>query len=177
MFEMDAVIVAPRWMERELAEASDTLRTIYGLEVQVETINEDKGRYFIDQNRNQVNGIKLLGYLRVLKDTKLPTVWLTEFDLYINNFNFCFGLAYRNIAIVSLFRLRNQNEKVYISRLRKEISHEVGHLLGLKHCADDKCVMYFSNTIMDTDNKNEHPCSRCKLLLRRLSSGISTHRA
>ncbi|MEM3905505.1 MAG: hypothetical protein QXZ17_01345, partial [Nitrososphaerota archaeon] len=96
---MAIIVVAPTWLEKELNEATDVLIKVYGLEASIEKIDEDKGRYFIDQKRNQVDGIKMLSYLRILKDANSLSVWLTEYDLYIENLNFCFGLAYGNVAI------------------------------------------------------------------------------
>jgi archaemetzincin len=45
------------------------------------------------------------------------------------------------VAVVSVYRLRSRDGKLYMSRVRKEVVHEVGHLLGLKHCRDTGCVM------------------------------------
>jgi len=169
---MNIVVIAPTWLDRELKESTEVLRKVYGKEAMIEKINEDKGRYFVDQNRNQADGLRMLAYLRLLKDPSLYTVWLTEEDLFINDFNFCFGLAYGNVALVSTHRLRDRDMEVYISRLRKELSHEVGHLFGLKHCSNWRCVMYFSNTLLDTDRKTEDLCSNCRLALSRVSKSL-----
>ncbi len=173
IFEMDIVVIAPAWLNRELEESSEVLRKVYGKEAMIEKINEDKGRYFVDQNRNQVDGLRMLAYLRLLKDPNLYTVWLTEQDLFINDFNFCFGLAYGNVAIISTYRLRGKDQDVYLNRLRKEVSHEVGHLFGLKHCNNWRCVMYFSNTLLDTDRKTEDLCSSCRLILSRVLNNLT----
>lgn len=169
---MIIIIVAPTWLEKEIEESADVLRKVYGLDALTEKINEDKGRYFVDHKRNQVDGTKMLSYLRVLKDTDSLIIWLTEYDLYINDFNFCFGLAYGKIAIVSTYRLRDRKKDLYISRLRKEASHEVGHLFGLRHCSNWKCVMYFSNTLLDTDQKSEDLCPNCVTKLGRIFDSI-----
>nr|WP_243666411.1 matrixin family metalloprotease [Vulcanisaeta sp. JCM 16159] len=50
----------------------------------------------------------------------------------------------------------------------KEVLHELGHSFGLDHCADPRCVMYFSNTIEDTDRKGPGYCQRCMARLRSL---------
>lgn len=89
------------------------------------------------------------------------TIGLTERDIYVQPLNFVFGLAIResNCAIVSWYRLSGVNMVV---RLAKEIIHEVGHLQGLEHCQDKRCVMSFSNTIDEVDIKGPDFCDMCK---------------
>jgi archaemetzincin len=47
-----------------------------------------------------------------------------------------------------------------------EAVHELGHLQGLGHCPDRRCVMHFSNCLLDTDRKQPDFCSRCEELRR-----------
>ncbi len=47
-------------------------------------------------------------------------------------------------------------------RALKEAVHELGHTYYLSHCADAKCVMYFSNSLADTDIKGAGFCKRCQ---------------
>jgi archaemetzincin len=51
------------------------------------------------------------------------------------------------------------------SRLVKEAVHELGHTFGLVHCPNACCVMYFSNSLGDTDRKGPGFCSACKARL------------
>ncbi|MFX1417183.1 MAG: hypothetical protein ACFFC0_10250 [Promethearchaeota archaeon] len=37
----------------------------------------------------------------------------------------------------------------------------MGHVLGLRHCAN-YCVMQFSNSLADTDDKPESFCTDCR---------------
>jgi archaemetzincin len=43
----------------------------------------------------------------------------------------------------------------------KEAVHELGHTLRLAHCSNAGCVMYFSNSLDDTDRKGDTYCERC----------------
>lgn len=89
-------------------------------------------------------------------------VGLTGADLYVTGLNFVFGLAQRRegLAIVSWHRLQDEGE-AFVTRLAKEIIHEVGHLEGLGHCPNESCVMWFSNTLRETDRKGLDFCPQC----------------
>ncbi len=92
------------------------------------------------------------------------TVGLTSKDLYVPSLNFVFGLALseRGVAIVSSYRLGEDDEDVVVERIAKETIHEVGHLAGAAHCNDPGCVMWFSNTLAETDRKAAGFCADCK---------------
>jgi archaemetzincin len=100
---------------------------------------------------------------------------ITEVDLYTPeiDLNFVLGLADRRqqTAIISLARLHPQfyglpeNPALFHQRALKEAVHELGHLLGLGHCDNPKCIMFFSNTIADTDRKGPGFCQECRRLL------------
>jgi archaemetzincin len=95
---------------------------------------------------------------------------LTDFDLYKTSHRFIFGDAdeQRRIAVVSLHRLRGEfygedaDENVLFQRTLKECVHELGHAIGLKHCYNARCAMYYSNSIFETDNKMSHFCEVCE---------------
>ncbi len=130
-----------------------------------------------DWERRQYVASKLLKELGKVDDTL--TVYLIEADAYEDNLNFVFGLAmpWEGIAGVFLRRLRNEfygwspDEEKFMQRVEKEVLHEVGHLLGLEHCPNPKCVMSFSNSIYDVDFKEARFCNLCKLkIYRRFSA-------
>ncbi|MDV3278008.1 MAG: hypothetical protein LYZ69_06015 [Nitrososphaerales archaeon] len=89
-------------------------------------------------------------------------IGLTGMDLYTPPLNFVFGLALRRegLAVVSWHRLRNESG-AFVARLAKEVIHEVGHLEGLEHCYNDSCIMWFSNTLTETDRKGLDFCPAC----------------
>lgn len=92
-------------------------------------------------------------------------------DLYVPQLNFVFGLASNRVAVISITRLREEyyglpeNEELFKERVVKEAIHEIGHMFGLEHCADKRCVMHFSNTLGDTDIKGYRLCQKCESLL------------
>ncbi len=103
-------------------------------------------------------------------------VIITDLNLFSDNLNFVFGIASFNGkgAVVSLYMLnpktygRPFNEKLFIERIVKEVVHELGHTLGFSHCSNPKCVMRFSNSILDVDYKSRFFCSLCTKKLNKI---------
>jgi archaemetzincin len=99
-------------------------------------------------------------------------VGLTAVDLYVPDLNFVFGLASprQSVAIISTHRLEAPfyglpaERSLLLRRVVIEAAHELGHLLCLGHCRDRRCVMFFSNSILDTDAKGCAMCPRCRAL-------------
>lgn len=121
--------------------------------------------------RGQCHSRRILAYIKAhhpMGDVD-RILGVTEADLYVPSLNFVFGeaLSHGGPAIISLFRLspefygRPPDKGLYIERASKEAVHELGHTLGLGHCRDPRCVMFFSNSILDTDRKSRTFCRDC----------------
>lgn len=93
---------------------------------------------------------------------------ITQRDLFARDLNFIFGIASPGGAcVVSTARLViGADDELFRARLLKEAVHELGHTLGLGHCTDTGCVMYFSNSLADTDRKGDAYCKRCSARLK-----------
>jgi archaemetzincin len=99
---------------------------------------------------------------------------IANVDIFISRLPFVFGRAEcpGKSALISLFRLRPEfygrppNIQVQVDRGTKEAAHEIGHTLGLKHCANPYCVMYFSKSIFETDRKQSLFCNKCYLKIQ-----------
>jgi archaemetzincin len=92
---------------------------------------------------------------------------ITDLDLYVPSMNYVFGEARLpgRVAVISTYRLKGTTDsggaELLPVRIVKEAVHELGHTLGLTHCNNPSCVMYFSNSLRDTDLKGEDYCERC----------------
>jgi archaemetzincin len=94
---------------------------------------------------------------------------VTDVDLYASDLNFVFGIAQLGgkACVISLSRLYlDADEERFRGRALKEAMHELGHTFGLGHCANLGCVMWFSNTLRETDRKGAAYCPRCEETLR-----------
>jgi archaemetzincin len=116
-----------------------------------------------DPQRRQYSAEAFLAALNRRPAAKVLGV--TDLDLFVPDLNFVFGIAESlgGAAVISLHRLREgATENRYRERIVKEAVHELGHTLGLDHCPDPGCVMYFSNSLADTDRKGKNYCTSCR---------------
>jgi archaemetzincin len=58
-----------------------------------------------------------------------------------------------------------KNDSLFYQRIVKEAVHELGHAFGLSHCNKFTCVMHFSNSLRDTDIKENNFCNNCRTRL------------
>ncbi len=85
------------------------------------------------------------------------------------NFVFVQASLTGGVAAIYLPRLRQEfyglgadTSIIFIERVLKEATHEVGHAFGLDHCPKESCVMHFSNSLVDTDHKAKDFCNICR---------------
>nr|MBC7244062.1 archaemetzincin family Zn-dependent metalloprotease [Chloroflexota bacterium] len=133
-----------------------------------------------DQRRGQYEGHRVL---TVLSRLDIPhakrALGLVDADCYSSGLNFIFGQAriHGRDAFIALPRLRQsfyglpEDEALFQQRALKEAVHELGHTYGLDHCPNPRCVMHFSNSLLDTDRKGAAFCTRCQTKLGTLMKG------
>ncbi len=127
--------------------------------------------------RQQYNSTQLLSEINTYAQRAEAdyVLGVTEVDLYVPGYNFVFGEAAcpGKVAVISLARLKPEfyneppNQKLFQQRAIKEAVHEIGHALGVEHCKNPSCVMFFSLSIKDTDKKGIKFCDDCHLLVHR----------
>ncbi len=155
---------------------SKELYEIFGIEFKISSsLNIPKSSY--NSEREQYYSSPLLSYLKRTAGRGSGLILgVIDKDLYVPQLNFVFGEAELNgeAAIISLTRLSQEfygllgNENIFYQRAIKEAVHEIGHVFGLHHCSNPKCVMFFSNSLSDTDIKRKRFCKNCskKLLIK-----------
>ncbi|MCL5055991.1 MAG: peptidase zinc-dependent [Firmicutes bacterium] len=103
---------------------------------------------------------------------------ITRLDLYSSSLSAVFGDANLNekIALTSYYRLSpkfyayQNGENPLFDRLLKEAVHQLSHILGLKHCYNRHCVLYYSSTIYDIDQKSSLFCADCEKKLKKAAA-------
>lgn len=151
-----------------LHAVSAALSEVYGFQViEVERVllpvaaqNIDRQQFLSSMVIEEIDRMGLQGVVLGIADE----------DLYAQGLNFVFGEADREkrVAVISIARLSKEfygetpDEELLVDRAVKEAVHEIGHVVGLPHCPRAGCVMYFSNSIGDTDQKGARPCELCR---------------
>lgn len=132
-----------------------------------------------DEDRQQHHSNVILTKIRAYAENANATdkvLGIVDADIYLPPLSFVFGEAESpgKATLISLWRLRQEFYKrkpdadLFVERATKEAVHELGHTMGLKHCSNPFCVMYFSNSIFETDRKQSLFCSKCYLKLEKL---------
>ena len=126
--------------------------------------------------RNQHYAQVILAKLeRAKANSREKVIAICEEDLYVPEEVYVMGWGdgMSGCAVVSLFHIRQEfyglpedESKVY-PRLYKEVLHHLAHLFDLTECRNPKCVNYFSQVMLDIDNKGDRFCDICR---RRLTS-------
>lgn len=138
--------------------------------------NQQRPQYAFNKDRNQYHSTAILQRLALVRGPgagRVPIIGLTDVDLFVPDAPFVFGEADRDAraAVVSIARLTQgpDGKQVEPERLRRrttaEAAHELGHLLGLSHCADARCAMYLSHKATDSDRKGPGICPLCRSAL------------
>jgi archaemetzincin len=128
--------------------------------------------------RNQFDAAKIIKTLCAMTDGAPLKLGLIESDLCSPILSFVYGESQLGgkVALVSLHRLFAKNPEVTYQRIAKISLHEVGHLLGIRHCWKTTCLMKHSSGLESLDSLSIYFCSACEYeIKRRLNTLISQY--
>ncbi len=158
-----------------LEEVASCLHTIFAAEVEITDYYIELPTSIFDSKRMQYLADAVVYHVYRYKNLTSIAVILVEFDAYIKGLNFVFGLAIPHLKSAAVFlpRLVAIQSTLFLERVKKEVIHELGHILGLKHCSKLECVMSFSNSVTEVDRKSMKFCQKCAKILGRQGYRIS----
>jgi len=153
---------------------------IISVNILQETILLKEAEY--NPKRSQYNASKILDKINnyIQNKRSFRILGIIDKDIFSSSLNFVFGLAMSPksefarkpvVALISITRLREsfyrrpQINALFELRILKEAIHELGHTFNLGHC-NKFCVMRFSNSLTDTDEKPPKFCDSCLEKLR-----------
>jgi len=121
------------------------------------------------EGREQADADRLLKRIETQAAANEAIVALTHLDIGHPIFTHFFGRARQNGhgALVSVARLAPEyyglpeDHELLRRRTLLEIVHELGHVAGLLHCGDNRCLMHFAPTVEAIDNRGHNFCAEC----------------
>jgi archaemetzincin len=127
----------------------------------------DRPQYAFNKDRGQYHATSILRRLSSLRAKDAPVVGIVDVDLFLPDAPYVIGDADRDAgaAVFSLARLSSGEPDAVRRRAQVETVHAAGHLLGLSHCSDFRCAMFFSRDAADSDRKGPAPCTSCRAAL------------
>ncbi len=127
----------------------------------------DKPQYAFNKDRGQYHATSILRRLASLRGQGVPVVGIVDVDLFLPDAPYVIGDADRDAgaAVFSLARLSHADPDKVRRRVQVETVHGAGHLLGLSHCSDFRCAMFFSRDAADADRKGPGLCASCRAAL------------
>ena len=168
--EMGIVLVAIGEVNRDVMDRlKDDLSKVFNKQVSVEK-GMPEPDYAFDHKRKQYSSTAILNAIMKQREygPSGRILGIVDHDLFVPELNFVFGEASPKAAVISLTRLRQtfyrlpEDQNLFHRRVLIEAVHELGHTYGLGHCQNPRCVMFFSNSLSDTDRKGPEFCPRCR---------------
>jgi archaemetzincin len=149
-----------------IAAAAEALRATLDVPSRVAP-SLDRPQYAFNKDRGQYHATAILRRLSALRARAAPVVGVVDVDLFLPDAAYVIGDADRDAgaAVFSLARLGHADAEKVRRRVQVETVHAAGHLLGLSHCSDFRCAMFFSRDAADSDRKGPGPCASCRAAL------------
>jgi archaemetzincin len=132
-------------------------------------------KYAYDASRKQYISPRLLSRLKRMKRGSGDKILgVVNVDLYSPEYDFIYGEANVNsgVATLSTYRLISENPDTYVAdyifeeRVIREATHEVGHLFGMDHCKNPRCLMRTCTCLSEVDEAGNVFCIECEKKLK-----------
>ena len=127
----------------------------------------DLAAFRLSEDYLEAGPIEAEGLLRCAVEARRSTsriLIMTNRDLKVRGLVSLFGFADRQkgAAVISTARLSDPADSSRLgSRLMNVAQHEIGHLNGLRHCRDPRCVMMAVSTPAEIDARASEACGLC----------------
>lgn len=136
--------------------------------------NQELPSSAFNSQRSRYRADALLSFLAQSASTATKIVGITDRDISTSKgFRYdwgIFGLGAMGgrSCVISGFRLQKERvpRALYLERLVKVASHELGHTLGLPHCPTPGCLMHDAEGKVATVDSEKGLCERCAARLR-----------
>ncbi len=139
------------------------LQALLGLNTRVQAARPNPEYAYIP-TRQQFDAIKIIKQLSHETREVYFQLGVTNLDICTPILTFVFGESQLggNTALVSLNRLQGNGTDLAYERVAKISVHEVGHILGLEHCWEVRCLMHFSRDVAQLDSLPISFCETCQ---------------
>jgi archaemetzincin len=128
-------------------------------------------KYAYNPTREQYHSAAILKRVESVRSKEWSAVvGVTDLDMFVPEVPFVFGEADRSTrsAIISLSRMRStlgtapSRQDVLRRRFLSEVIHQMGLIKGLAQCPNNRCVMFVSSSVQETDKRGIQFCANCR---------------
>lgn len=155
-----------------IAERIARIDAPYGVVVTVDAHSRISGTgSSFSAGRGQFDAEKILTVLRETAGERNVAL-LTGKELYQEPFYSTFGVGAPGVSVISLMKIDpvyqgegggdTESMKVFYDRAVRLIVHEIGHMRGLNHCVQPRCVMRSIEEVEDFYRIDENFCADCR---------------
>ncbi len=144
------------------------LQALLGLNTNIQAARSDPEYAYIP-TRQQFDALKIIKELSHEVQEAYFRMGVTGLDICTPILTFVFGESQLggSTALVSLNRLHGNGTDLAYERVAKISVHEAGHILGLEHCWEVRCLMHFSRDVEQLDSLPLSFCETCQYESRR----------
>jgi len=130
-------------------------------EIRKESINIQQA---YSSERQQYDALKIIDQIKVIPAENERVFVFTSKNMYSGELSFVFSSAdkEKNIGVISTFYLRNSNDDIFVERTMKTLLRMFGGTMGFTTTFNKDCVMAFSNSLTELDDKGIEFCGKRK---------------